>query len=169
MAEYFYPCTPWKNFNTLTGKFLDESYYRATGSDHTGQDINGNGGGNTDLGALVRCITDGTVVEAKWFPVWGNIVLVYHPGPAVWSMYAHLNVMTVSKGQTIKAGTQVGTIGRGANNVYLAHLHFEIRTANLPANTWPSSMFKKRVDARNFIAANYVEPMAFLAKNNARP
>lgn len=165
--DYCFPCAPWSNFNVKTGGFLTEAYYRSTGSDHTGQDVNGNGGGDTDKGAPVRNITKGVVIDSAWLPVWGNVVVIYHPGPKVWSQYAHLDKIMVEVGEQVSCGHQIGTIGKGANNRYLAHLHFEIRTKHLPPGYWPSAMFKTRTEARKFIAANYVDPIKFLKKNKA--
>lgn len=165
--DYCFPCSPWRLYNTRTGGFLTEAYFRSTGADHTGQDVNGNGGGDTDKGAKVRSITKGIVVAAKWYPVWGNIVLIYHPGPGVWSQYAHLDQMYVQPDQEVKCGDLIGTIGKGAGNRYLAHLHFEIRTKMLPADYWPSSVFRTRKEARKFIASNYVDPIKFLTKFKA--
>ena len=168
MAEYYYPCTPWHLYNANAGQFLAEAYFRATGSDHTGVDINGNGGGDTDFNDTIRSITDGVVVTAKYYPVWGNIILIYHPGPKVWSQYAHLNTMSVKENQVVKAGQKIGSMGKGANRRYLSHLHFEIRYKPLPADYWPSAIFKNRGEARSFILDHYVDGIKFLVKNNAK-
>lgn len=168
MAKYYYPCLPWSLYNPYAGGFLSQDYYHATGSDHTGVDINANTGGDTDFDDRIYCITDGVVVEATSYPVWGNVVLVYHPGPKVWSQYAHLHTVWVPKGKQVKAGEVVGTMGKGANNKFISHLHFEIRYNLLPGNYWPSAVYSlSRRRARECIAANYVDGIKFLQKNNA--
>lgn len=167
MAKYVFPCLPWSKYNNNVGQFLDPEYYKTIGSEHPGADINANTGGNSDLGHNVYAITKGRVEVAQWFPVWGNIVLIFHPGPGVWSQSAHLNEIFVEVGQEVEAGEVIGTIGRGANNRYIAHLHFEIRYQPVPANYWSSTVFKNRLAARNDIKSKYVDPIVFLRKVNA--
>jgi murein DD-endopeptidase MepM/ murein hydrolase activator NlpD len=79
------------------------------------------------------------VVTAQHFPVWGNIVLIEHClawGQTVWSQYAHLQQRFVRKGNVIRRGDQIGTIGKGDENRFIAHLHFELRLKKLPASKW---------------------------------
>lgn len=111
-------------------------YYNAQGfgkNYHLGDDWNGTGGGNTDLGDPVYACANGLVTYAQDAgPGWGNVVRVVHvisTSPLVWveSLYAHLNEINTKQGQPVKRGTQIGTIGT-ANGTYYAHLHFEIRT-----------------------------------------
>lgn len=167
MARYYYPCLPWAKYNNNAGQFLDPEYYKVIGAEHPGADINANTGGNSDVGHSVHAITHGIVEVARWFPVWGYIVLIFHPGPKVWSQSAHLNEMFVVEGQTVEAGEVIGTIGRGANNRYIAHLHFEIRYQPVPANYWTSAVIKNRIAARADIKSKYVDPIKFLQKVNA--
>lgn len=96
---------------------------------HTGMDINGIGGENTDVGLPVRAAGRGLVVYSG-VPGerWGNVVVLAHrlPGTAriVQTLYAHLDERKVSPGQRVSRGQEIGTIGT-ANNHYLGHLHFE--------------------------------------------
>lgn len=167
MSKYTYPCLPWTKYNNNVGKFLDPAYYTAIGSEHPGADINANTGGNSDLGHPVYCIADGIVEVNKFFPAWGNVVLVYHPGPKIWSQYAHLQDVYVRQGQELKVKDKVGTIGRGAQNRYIAHLHFEIRYKKVPADYWTSAYLPDRVKARADIKSKYVDPIKFLEKMQA--
>jgi len=101
---------------------------------HLGEDWNGLGGGDSDLGDPVYAIAAGVVTEA-WdhWGGWGQVVRVVHRFEEssgrireVESLYAHLDTMTVRDGQTVARGQQLGTIG-DAHMQYLAHLHLELR------------------------------------------
>lgn len=140
----------------------DEEYFKNQGGVwHPGEDWNARTGGDTDLGAPVYAISHGKIIWADYNPKsWGNIVLLEHAlpdGSRVWSQYAHLNQILVSNGQKVVRGQQLGTIGKGANNVYIAHLHFEIRRNNLSAGNWTPM-----VKDRNQVLANYYYPTDFI-------
>ena len=123
-------------FDFPVGKPDSEGYYRSRGyrpNGHLGEDWNGKGGGNTDLGDPVHSIAHGVVVFAQNFGHgWGNVVIVrhaYEEGGRVKfadSLYGHLDRILVRDGQTLKRGQQLGTIGTGGG-LYAAHLHLEMR------------------------------------------
>lgn len=165
--RWYFPVLPWKQYNNNVGKFLDQEYLRIVGSQHPGCDINGNNGGNTDFGQPVYAIHKGVVVDATFYPVWGNIVKIYHPDAGIWSVYAHLNEMLVKKGDKVSGRTRIGGIGRGENNVYLAHLHFEIRVKDLPTNIWPSGRYGNGKKCVDFIRNNYVDGVRYLLNKGA--
>lgn len=170
MSTLQYPVLPWKKYNNNVGKFLDPAYYNLLKSEHPGADINGNGGSNTDWGDPVYSISTGKVVAAKWYPVWGNIVMIEHPNLGVWTVSAHLDKMFVKVGDEVTKETKIGTIGRGANNIYIAHLHFEVRLVGpdvIRPDFWPSGRYTNRAEAQAFIRKYYVDPIKFLAKMNA--
>jgi len=134
---------------------------------HTGEDWNGNGGGDTDAGQPVYATAWGVVVDAQHYAApWGNVVLVEHHFlnnnqiDTVFSQYAHLDTYTVHVGDTIKRRQKVGTIGDGDGS-FKAHLHFELRRASMRDFStvyWPSSEGKDSA----FIAAQYLEPSSFI-------
>lgn len=103
-------------------------------SRHLGDDLNGIGGGNSDLGAPVYASGAGRVVYAGIpGPGWGKMILIAHRlpdsdelGPVIQTMYAHLLSIQVEVGQMVQRGHQIGTVGT-AEGAYLAHLHFEVR------------------------------------------
>jgi murein DD-endopeptidase MepM/ murein hydrolase activator NlpD len=115
-------------------------YYKARGLRlrppvHFGEDWNGRGGGDTDMGDPVYSIGDGVVTWA--YDVrqgWGNVVIIRYAyrDPAsgqvrfIDALYGHLRDMFVKVGQVVKRGQKVGTIGNN-RGMYAAHLHFEIR------------------------------------------
>lgn len=101
----------------------------ARGGHHTGCDINGIGGGDTDLGLPVNAAARGLVVyAAEPSPGWGKVVVLAHrlPGDTrvIQTLYAHLDKSIVRQGQLVSRGEPIGTVGT-ANGHYKAHLHFE--------------------------------------------
>ena len=121
------------------GKPDAKRYYNAQGfgeNYHLGDDWNGVGGGNTDLGDPIYAIANGYVSFAEDLKGgWGNVIRIVHYNPdhsKIESVYAHCQSITVLEGQYIKKGTIIGTIGT-ADGAYLAHLHLEVRDVlNMP-------------------------------------
>lgn len=124
-------------FDFPVGKPNGEGYYKSRGyfpNGHLGEDWNGRGGGNSDLGDPIYSCARGVVVISENVPGgWGNCVLVRHAYrdatgkiAMVDSLYAHLHQRAVRLGQVVEKGQQVGTMG-GNNGMYYVHLHFEMR------------------------------------------
>jgi murein DD-endopeptidase MepM/ murein hydrolase activator NlpD len=103
------------------------------GGHHTGDDLNGIGGMNSDLGDPVFSTADGLVFYAgEPSPGWGKLVVVAHKtvdGKTLHSMYAHLDRIDVVCGTLVPRGGKIGTVGT-ANGCYPAHLHFEMRASD---------------------------------------
>jgi hypothetical protein len=105
-------------------------------SRHLGDDLNGIGGWNSDLGDPVFASGDGRVVyNGNPSEGWGRIIMLAHrvPDPATpqgWrifiTVYAHLQSVDVRYGDTVPCGSKIGKVGT-AEGKYLAHLHFEVR------------------------------------------
>jgi murein DD-endopeptidase MepM/ murein hydrolase activator NlpD len=104
---------------------------------HLGEDWNGKRGGNTDRGDPIYAVAAGCVVYADEFGGgWGKVVRIVHlvekeqsrdqPNVYVESLYAHFMEMKVKKGDLVKRGQVIGTMG-DADGQYYAHLHFEMR------------------------------------------
>ena len=155
-------------FDQPVGKPDGEGYYMSRGflSYHPGEDWNGLGGGNTDLGDPVYSIANGFVTFARDARMgWGNVVLVRHVYvengqlQTVDSMYAHMDKILVREGQQVTRGQQVGTIGTN-HGMYVAHLHFEIRK-NLHIGINRSAFPRDLV--------NYCRPSAFIAQHRKLP
>ncbi|KAB2646440.1 MAG: M23 family metallopeptidase [Verrucomicrobia bacterium] len=142
-----------------------QSYYRARGmqpNGHLGDDWNGTGGGDTELGAPVTATAHGLVVFARDFRLgWGNVVIVRHAyleaGQVAYadSLYGHLDSIVVQEGQQVVRGQKVGTIGNN-RGMYNAHLHFELRK-NLRIGMARSAF------PRDF--TNYWDPHLFIAQH----
>jgi murein DD-endopeptidase MepM/ murein hydrolase activator NlpD len=87
---------------------------------HTGVDF------SVPTGTSLKAVGAGTVVSAGWGGAYGNQVVV-KLDDGYYAQYAHLSSLSVSAGQTVTAGQQVGLSG-ATGNVTGPHLHFEIRT-----------------------------------------
>lgn len=153
---------------------VDPAYFKLFGVWHTGEDWNGRGGGDTDLGDPIYAISNGRVLEfGNYPPSWGNIVLLEHLLPdqtRVWSQYAHLDqIMAAQPGQVVERGQQIGTMGKGAKTEaypqgrWIAHLHFEIRRTSLPIGNWTPM-----VRDRSQVMANYFSPTPFIKARRPR-
>jgi len=115
-----------------------EGYYDAQPfgrNRHLGSDWNGLGGGDTDLGDPVFSVGDGLVTAASDVGGgWGGVVRVVHrlPDPGggpewlVESLYAHLEEVLVRRGDSVRRGERLGSMGN-VGGLYAAHLHLEIR------------------------------------------
>ena len=99
---------------------------------HLGDDINGIGGQNSDLGDPVYAVADGVVIYTGWpSDGWGNVVIILHTlpnGKLIESFYGHLDEINTLVGDRVRRGKKIGRVGN-ANGRYLAHLHFELRTS----------------------------------------
>jgi murein DD-endopeptidase MepM/ murein hydrolase activator NlpD len=87
---------------------------------HTGVDF------VVPTGTPVKAVGAGTVVSAGWGGAYGNqVVLKLADGH--YAQYGHLSQLSVSAGQAVTEGQQLGLSG-ATGNVTGPHLHFEIRT-----------------------------------------
>ncbi|WP_030191115.1 M23 family metallopeptidase [Streptomyces violaceorubidus] len=87
---------------------------------HTGTDF------VVPTGTSLKAVGAGTVVSAGWGGAYGNQVVI-QLADGHYAQYAHLSALSVSAGQSVTAGQQVGLSG-ATGNVTGPHLHFEIRT-----------------------------------------
>lgn len=119
-------------FDFPIGKPDAKGYYNAQKfqeNNHLGDDWNGVGGGNSDLGDPIYSAANGYISEVKDYEGgWGNVVRIIHlhDDTLYQTVYAHCDTVLVAERQFIKKGEQIATIGN-CNGHYLAHLHLEIR------------------------------------------
>jgi murein DD-endopeptidase MepM/ murein hydrolase activator NlpD len=152
-------------FDYPVGKPDAKGYYKARGfrsNGHLGEDWDGVGGGDTDLGDPIYCIGDGVVVFARdCHQGWGNVIIVrhaYRDGGVtrnIDSLYGHLLAIMVHRGQTVRRGQQIATLGN-AHGLYDAHLHLEIRK-NLEIG------MSRAKFAQDF--SNYYDPSQFILQH----
>lgn len=117
-------CT-WRNYgsNMSWGDYTSNSSGR---NYHLGIDVYGTNGNvySTASGTVVACSNSTKGAN-------GRYIIIKHTisGKTVYSFYAHLSYINVSKGQTVSANQYIGKAGGsgyGYNNYYGTHLHFAI-------------------------------------------
>ncbi len=97
---------------------------------HSGIDIGGPNGG------AIRASNDGRVIFAGWYGGYGQVVILDHGivrGQPITTLYAHMSSISVSKGQVVKRGQQVGREGSTGYSTG-PHCHFEVRVNGQPRN-----------------------------------
>lgn len=144
--------------------FLDWS--KTSNSLHPGEDWNIPGAGNGDLGEPVYAIAHGEVVFSGWNSALGNVILIKHSLSShelVWSQYAHLDQRAVARGEIVGRRQIVGTVGRGPNNRFAAHLHFELRKTDLPYNAWPRT--NQEAWSEEQVRQHWLNPSLFIKQN----
>lgn len=148
-------------FDFPVGKPDAQGYYNAqsfTKNNHLGDDWNGVGGGNTDLGDPIYSIAHGYVSFSENIGGgWGNVIRIVHTineNEQVESLYAHCQNVYVNEGAFVVKGQKIGTIGNN-NGGYLAHLHLELRSeVGLPIGGGYSSNTSGYLDPTDFIQQN---------------
>ena len=92
---------------------------------HTGLDF------AAPMGTPIKSVMKGVVIFADWAGPYGRQVRVRHEdGTVTW--YNHMSKFSVSVGETVYAGDQVGAIGMTGNTTG-PHLHFEVHPDGGPA------------------------------------
>jgi murein DD-endopeptidase MepM/ murein hydrolase activator NlpD len=140
---------------------------------HPGEDWNGTGGGDTDLGQPVHAIAAGRVAFAKHCGrLWGNVVMIdhvfydNHERREIRSVYVHLHDFRVKEGQVVRRRDVIGSVGQDPDRTYKAHLHLELRwDKTLSPTYWPSS--NDRDDA--WVKAHYEDPRSFIKTRRTLP
>lgn len=85
---------------------------------HTGLDFAG------PTGTPIVASMGGEVIQAGYEGAFGNKVTVKH-ADGTQASYSHLNSISASAGQSVSAGTQLGTLGNTGNSTG-PHLHMEV-------------------------------------------
>ena len=154
------------------GKWFDATGYAARyqvgtrpWAVHTGCDLNLNfPASNADAHSPVYAPADGTVVVADLLPVWGKVVVIAHAledGTTIWSRLAHLEKFIVTKGQAMRRGDLIGTVGN-AEGTQAWHLHYDLARIDLGAKPtdWPG-------DDETRVRRDYYDPLAFTRERHA--
>jgi hypothetical protein len=118
-----------------------------------------------EIAAIAKGVVVGIVESAE---DWQNAVLIRHrylenaQWKTVYSMYAHLDKLTIKKGDSVEKSQVIGLLT--AVNAKRTGLHFEIRKANMentPIAYWPWYDRKNR----EWILEHYEDPSRFLKEH----
>lgn len=93
---------------------------------HAGVDI------ANDIGTYVMSARAGQVIWAGWRGGYGYTVMLDHGGGYV-SLYGHLSDYFVERGQYVRAGQRIASMGSTGNSTG-PHLHFEIQRDGQPVD-----------------------------------
>jgi murein DD-endopeptidase MepM/ murein hydrolase activator NlpD len=113
--------------------------FRKKAGGHSGTDF------KAEVGTPIYSGFDGKVLRANWnVRANGYCVEIDHPKLGIKTIYLHLSRVKVKRGQTIKAGQQIGESGN-TGRTFAPHLHYEIRNRknkNLIYNPFTSKYHK---------------------------
>lgn len=102
----------------LRGTITSRYGWRSSGFHH-GLDVAG------DLGAPIQAAAGGVVSFTGHMSLYGNTVIIDHPD-GMQTLYAHLHKIKVKKGERVRSGETIATVGNTGRSTG-PHLHFEIR------------------------------------------
>lgn len=115
-ADWRWPVPGYYTITSCYGLRVDP-VYGTPGAMHAGLDI------GAAIGTPVVAARDGEVIEAGWAGVYGLSVVIDH-GLLGMTRYAHMDEIKVSKGQRVRVGEVIGTVGNTGKSTG-PHLHFE--------------------------------------------
>ena len=133
---------------------------------HPGEDWNGTGGGNTDLGQEVHAVASGRVAfSGDCGRLWGHVIMIDHvlyeheSRREIRSAYVHLRDRRVEVGEVVKRRQVMGSInGTGA---HVGPSPWAVRSdATLSPTYWPSS----HEHDLDWIRGRYEPPTAFVSE-----
>jgi murein DD-endopeptidase MepM/ murein hydrolase activator NlpD len=76
------------------------------------------------LGTPVKAVMDGTIATVGINSVYGKYIIISH-GNGFQTMYAHLNLVSVSQGARVNQGAKIGEVGSTGYSTG-PHLHFAV-------------------------------------------
>jgi murein DD-endopeptidase MepM/ murein hydrolase activator NlpD len=126
---------------------------------HEGIDLAGH------VGEVVFATGNGRVisVERSFAKTgYGHMVLVDH-GFGYKTRYAHLHVITVKKGDLVKRGQQVGTLGNTGKST-APHLHYEVLMRDKPVD--PLNFFANNIESEDFSSIMHLDDVLNTEREN---
>ncbi|WP_159437664.1 peptidoglycan DD-metalloendopeptidase family protein [Ferrimonas marina] len=143
---------PVLEYRRISSGFSPNRKHPITGrtAPHNGVDFSG------PVGTPVLAAADGEVVEARYKRLNGNFIRIKHGKYQTY--YLHLSDMAVTKGQRVRRGQVIGSLGNTGRSTG-PHLHFEIHENGVPKNplTMPLPASK---DLEQLMAEGFIERLA---------
>lgn len=129
-----------------------EAYPAFHGKHHSGIDLHRWDARHKPVYAMRR----GLVIDSVYLPQgFGNTVVIEHEDGTC-LRYTHLEQMLVKKGAGIARGQQIGTVGRGAKNIYAPHLHLDMPRSRAYARA------RTYYDSRADVAERFIDPLSLI-------
>ncbi len=131
------PVSPIRNAKLPTSGILSWMYQRSADHNHQGIDIPAPKG-TPVYASAAGVVTHAYNALAPGFSGYGRVVVIRNSSSGPWQLYAHLDQVSVSRGQTVKAGQKIGTVGTTCfrdsdpSAECGAHLHFEVSPTAYP-------------------------------------
>ena len=110
----------------VEGGILTSRFGVRKGRSHDGIDI------SAPRGTPVKAAADGKVVYAGRLSGYGNLIILKH-GRGLFTAYAHADKNKVSKGDKVRQGEVIATVGR-SGRASGPHCHFEVREKTVARN-----------------------------------
>ncbi|XGA80113.1 peptidoglycan DD-metalloendopeptidase family protein [Halomonas sp. CH40] len=105
---------------------LQQGFHQDTGVHREGIMI------QASAGTPVTAVHQGRVVFADWMRGFGNLLIIDH-GDHMMTLYAHLQRFSISPGQAVQRGDEIGRVG-DTGGQSRAGLYFEVRRRGEPTN-----------------------------------
>lgn len=148
----------WTTYTTVyLGNYVSGNFDEDVGS-HCGVDIV-----PMTKNDSVFAVLDGVVEKAEFKPADGNYVVIRHDAvrdpddfsktTTLYSVYLHLDSLSVAKGDVVKEGAVIGKSGNTGNSTG-EHLHFQIDRREAPFHPyWPFTMGEANEAGLGFLEA----------------
>lgn len=147
------PGSDWRITLGYAETLYDEAYPAYHGKRHSGIDIYHWNAYQSPAHAMRA----GAVIDSVYLPKgFGNTVVIEHDDGTC-LRYTHLDKKLVKKGERVIRGQQIGTIGKGAKNIYPAHLHLDMPKSRQYARA------RTYYDTAAEVAERFIDPLSQIA------
>jgi len=120
------------NFEKLKGKLIWpvegkilQSFGRVVDNRYSTSVLNAGIDIGASKGASIAAAAAGEIAHIAWLRGYGSFIIIDHGG-GFYTLYAHLDEISVELGQTVMMGDKIGTVGE-SGSLSGPRLHFELR------------------------------------------